>query len=358
MKVLELQPSSSSRELGRAHGEDFRHLVREIGEIRTELVTVNGRFRSTEGVLEAARAHLPVLERFCPSLHAELMGIAEGAGVDPAVVVVVNHYTDLKDLDPDPFEPGEEDCSALFARTAEGPVLAQTWDMHGSAAPYLMMLHVPEHEGAPEAWLLSITGCLGMAGLNAAGVGITINNLRSTDAHVGIVWPALVRRVLYERTAEAGRDVVLGAPLGSGHHYLVASAEAAFGIETSGEHRKVVYDGGKDTYVHTNHCEDPEIEACTTIGPESMTRERHDFLSRSIASKPIQGRAEAWRRLGSHEGYPRSVCTHLAGPKAPHRMLTCGAVAMDLTRRDLWAAPGCVHEARPHVLRFDTEGDA
>ena len=35
-----------------------------------------------------------------------------------------------------------------------------------------------------------------MAGMNTARVGIAINNLFSTDATLGVVWPAMVRRAL------------------------------------------------------------------------------------------------------------------------------------------------------------------
>ncbi len=35
-----------------------------------------------------------------------------------------------------------------------------------------------------------------MAGVNSSGVGVTINNLSSTDARIGVIWPALVRKAL------------------------------------------------------------------------------------------------------------------------------------------------------------------
>jgi isopenicillin-N N-acyltransferase-like protein len=224
--------------------------------------------------------------------------------------------------------------------------------MHGSAHPFVMMLHVPEREGAPAAWLFSITGCLGMTGLSATGVGLTINNLKSLDAKVGIVWPALVRRALREATAERARDVILESPLGSGHHYLVADATRAFGIETSGTREKVVYDGSAPCYVHTNHCLDAEMAEVHTVGTDSTTHLRFDLLTKSASERPIESRADLWSRLGAHDGYPKSVCTHMATPDAPHKMRTCGGVAMDLAKKDLWAAPGCLHHARPHVFGF------
>src|SRR5690606_22108499 len=104
-----------------------------------------------------------------------------------------------------------------------------------------------------------------------------INNLKSVDAQVGVAWPALVRRALRERSAQAARDVILAAPLGSGHHYLVADEHHAFGIETSGRQKKVVFEEAAASYVHTNHCLDPDMAALSTVGPESTTRDRYDL---------------------------------------------------------------------------------
>lgn len=356
MRVFAL-PGASPRERGRAHGEAFRPLIAEIAAIRAMLCITNGRFDDPDTVREVARAHLPLLASYDRPLYEELVGIAEGANLDPAEIVILNHYTDLKDIEPTasgaPSGQGDE-CSAVYARTPTGSLLGQTWDMHGSAASYVMMLGVPASEGRPAAWLLSIVGCLGMAGLNAAGVGITINNLRSHDARVGVVWPALVRRALAERRLGEARDVIMNAPLGSGHHYLVASREGAFGIETSGTLRKIIYAGEEAQYVHTNHCLDPEVASLSSVGPESTTFERLDVLARGMRERSIADRRDLWDRLGSHELYPAAVCTHLATPSRPHATSTCGGIAMDLDRIELWAEAGCIHRARPQSFDFRT----
>ncbi len=330
-------------------------MVREIAAIRLALTTRLGQFASEAAVLALAEQHLPVLASFDRGLHDELVGIAEGAAVSPAHIVVLNHYTDLRDSGPAMKGAGEDDCSAVWARAASGDLLGQTWDMHGSAAPYVMMLRVPARDGAPPAWLFTITGCLGMTGLNGAGVGVTINNLKSKDGRVGVVWSALVRRALTETHVGAARDVLLGADIGSGHHYLVASKDGAFGIETSGVERRVVFEAAPDAtgYVHTNHCLDPDVGAVTAVSPESTTHDCYDALSHSLAERPVDDRADLWARLGSHAGYPRSVCTHLAGPDTPHAMATCGGLVMDLRAGDLWATDGCLYRARPHRFAFD-----
>ncbi len=356
MDELRLPAGASARERGRAHGEHFRARIGEIAAIRTALVVEQGRCETEDEVMQAARAHLPVLEGFDRALHDELLGIAEGAAADPASIVVLNHYTDLKDVPP--IRDGrneDEDCSALAAQTPDGPLFGQTWDMHGSVEPYVCMLHVPEHEGRPEAWLFTITGCLALAGMNAAGVGVCINNLKSHDARVGVVWPALVRRMLAEGNAEAALHVLRTAPMSSGHHYLFGDGARVYGVETSGERKEVVLDAAwteGPAYLHTNHCLSPAVEAVSWVGATSTTHARYEWLERSLRERPIASRRDAWERLGSHDGYPASVCTHLAGPERPHAMKTCGGLILDPNRRELWACHGCVHEAEPIVYRF------
>ena len=102
MRVLELPAGKSPREWGRIHGESFRGEIRGLVQLRVYLCTKVGSFVGRDQVLSAAKAHLPVLERYCKPLYEELIGIAEGAIVSPEEIVVANHYTDLRDLDPDP----------------------------------------------------------------------------------------------------------------------------------------------------------------------------------------------------------------------------------------------------------------
>jgi len=364
MRRLELPSGKSPREWGLVHGETFRGEIAALAEIRTYLCTRVGGFASRDQVLAAARAHLPVLERYDQALSDELVGIAAGANLAPELIVVSNHYTDLRDLSPDPatWRPaptrddanaeaalsagadslGGDGCSVVWAESPTGRILGQTWDMHATAIPYVMMLGVPGKDDAPKAWLLSVVGCLGMAGMNAARVGVAINNLFSTDATLGVVWPAMVRKALRETSAAKARDVIAHSPIGSGHHYFVADRREAFAIEASGTRRKQVFDGGP-AYCHTNHCLDPDIAARSKVPPTSTTYDRMSWLEADLARARIVDLDDAWRRLGSEEGYPRSVCTNMSTPEAPHAAATCGAIAMNLDTGELWAQQGLIH---------------
>ena len=117
MRVLELPAGKSYREWGQIHGESFRGEIAAVAAIRAYLCTKVGGFKSAAQVTAAAAAHLPVLERYHAGLYAELLGIAEGAGVSAEAIVIANHYTDLRDLDPDPATwvaaPTADDARAL-----------------------------------------------------------------------------------------------------------------------------------------------------------------------------------------------------------------------------------------------------
>jgi isopenicillin-N N-acyltransferase-like protein len=361
MRVLELPAGKSPREWGRVHGESFRGEVGALAQIR----------------IAAAAAHLPVLERYHAGLHAELVGIAEGANVSPEEIVVANHYTDLRDLDPDPAKwipaPTKDDpsahgqsagaeglggdgCSVLFAESPTGRIVAQTWDMHATAIPYVMVLRVPESSDGPAATLLSVTGCLGMAGMNTARVGVAINNLFSTDATLGVVWPAVVRRALHQKSAFDARDVIAQSPIGSGHHYFVADRSNAIAIESSGTRRKVIFETDVEhdeqgrrprSYCHTNHSFDPDVAARSKVPATSTTYDRMKLLQSELARADIANLDDAWKRLGSEEGWPRSINTNMATPESPHGAATCGAIAMNLDTGELYAQQGFIHNVAP-----------
>lgn len=360
MRVLELPRGASPRTWGQLQGESFRGDIAALAAIRTHLCISGFGYERPEQVLAAAEAHLPVLARYDAALSDELLGIAEGAGISPAEVVIVNHYTDLRDLSPDQtrwHDAPESGCSVVFASTPNGPLLGQTWDMHATAMPFVYMLGVPDDGGT--TWTLTLTGCLGLAGMNSHRLALAINNLYSTDATLGVVWPAVVRRALRETSATAARDVILRSPIGSGHHYFCADPTRGIGIETSGTLRRVIYDTADDAYrlgqvgaayCHTNHCLDDVVAKASTISKNSTTHDRFSSLGEALKTD-IADIQDLWKRLGTRSGFPRSVDTYMATPQTPHGTATCGVVAFDLLRDESWAAQGFAHLARPDIFR-------
>lgn len=326
--------------LGEAHGEQLRKAIHEMAAFRMEMMLEQTAF-SKEEVLLLARKHLPILKNYDLGLYEELVGIGRGSGITLEELVVLNHYTDMRDLTPAILKAhkewfGDVGCSVVFTKTPAGLLLSQTWDIHAPSQKHVCLFRIQHPaDGIEESLVFSVAGCLGIAGMNSLGVGIAINNLSSLDAHIGLLWPALVRRVLGMLTAQRGKEQILEAPLGSGHHYAVGDAQTFFSIATSGTKKKVVHSGITTPYVHTNHCVDEEMANTHTIRPGSTTFERYNKLQALLAEGSLPTTLEEAFWMLKHV----SISASLKEPKKP---ATCGALAMDLTNRKMMVCQGAV----------------
>lgn len=348
------------RARGEAHGELWRAEIQELVKIRTALTIQRGSFVSTEQVLAVAALHVPFLEREHAALAEELWGIARAAEVTPAQIVVLNHYTDLRDIAPSVLDrPAEASsdpggCTTLYLCGSEGPVLGQTWDMHGTAEPFVRMIRIKPEGADTELLAFTLTGCLGMTGINQDGLAISINNLTCTDAQVGMVWPALVRAMLTETTAAAARDRLMRTRLSSGHHYMIADPHDFYGVETTGQLKVTTQKGPKTAHFHTNHCFDPKLRQHERVAATSTTFRRIELASTMYVQQRPQTAREMYGFLASHEGYPRSLCSHVDDAEGdPSASKTCGQMIMNLVGGRVLAHRGCGQVGAPQVLQIE-----
>lgn len=318
-------------DFGRAHGTECGPLIRSYLDDRLGLSgnsTWAGRSAPTEMVLDLASQTLTHHADYSPTLYEEMLALADAAGITPQEAVVVGGFTDLVDVvrSRGLEAPVEDDCTAVLDPAAG--VLAQTWDMHASAADYVVMLKLDPVSG-PSAMVQTTAGCLGQIGMNEAGIAIGINNLTSRGKP-GVTWPFVVRKVLQQTSLDGAVSVVLEADLAGGHNYLLmgptgsgVNIEAMPGSVrvTPVEHR---------AFVHTNHCLDE-----TTKGEEGERTDEH--ISGS------QERLEKGARLLA------DLDAFFADPAIARRaaaasdVATCGAVKIWPGERRLdsvWGVPG------------------
>ena len=349
LRIFELR-GTSPRGWGQQHGETFRDDVRALYAVRLRLMLQKTDLATEANVLALAGHHLPALERFDGALYEELCGIADGSGLTPAHLVVVNHYTDLRDLAQKDLQALRESktdpggCSAWFVDDGDERLLGQTWDMHGSATPFALLLLVPDADPARggRTACFTVTGCLGMTGMTSWGTALSINNLNSLDATIGVVWPATVRRALREKSARDELAILQAAPIGSGRHYLVADAVDAFGMETSGTRKKVIFEASRSSsssasragsYFHTNHCVDEEMKPTAKILAGSTTVQRYQTLQ----ARTDEGRIPKTAR----EMFDAFADVALQpNPALVDDVATCGALVMDLKRGTVLACQG------------------
>lgn len=328
IKIIELK--GSPKALGHQHGEYLRNAIKEIAEIRLERMCATSHFTKVKDVFELAQKHLAPLKNYDEGLFLELEGIAEASGLSLEKLVVLNHFTDMRDIDPRYTGQDLGGCSIIYSPSSNGPFLGQTWDIHASALPYVIMLKVDN------SILFSIAGCLGMTGINQNGLGIAINNLSSTDAKIGVLWPAIIRKALRNDCAKNAKEEILACPNGSGRHYAIADSKDCFGIETSGSKKKLVFSDPKQIYFHTNHCIDAEMRKTHIIRQGSTTLGRYRHLDQNTRHQDLKTLEEVFLAFKD--------VSMPAEKNYPHKTATCGTIVMDLKKREVLACSGIAHE--------------
>ncbi len=338
--------------MGLAHGRAAAGSVRAYAEERIALAASaswSGREATRAEVLSLAEACLAVHEERYPSLTEELRGVAAGAGVTPAELIVAGGFTDFVDVvaalagSPRHATGDEDDCTALLvpgSRMSDGaPALAQTWDMHEGSADHLLLLE-GRPTGKPAFMVMTTAGCLGMIGMNEAGVCVGINNLTAAGGRVGVTWPFVVRAMLEQESAAAALEVLGSAPLAGGHNYLVLDATG------DGANVEAMPDALSsqplvdEVLVHTNHC-------------LSADTKRVERPREAMSQAESEGRLARARELAAREDMdvaylqaitadPDAVC-RVGVP--PSHVGTCGAVVMRPRTRELWAVTGRPSEA-------------
>lgn len=352
--LIDYDPNKTYIDWGHAHGEQFREGIKELVQIRKELMLAKNPSIASH-LDELAHAQWNETQKFAPHIIEELKGIYQGAGVSLTDITILNNYTDFRDLTlPD------EGCSTIHIQKDHDVYSGQTWDMHGSAKNYVCLIKSPEKEGHPSAVSFSLVGCVGMMGVNSNGCLVGVNNINTQNARAGLIWPVLVRKLLTLDTFEAIRTQLINSPVTSGHNYIISSNHGGAHVEVTPHEHAIVSSalpGDTKAIFHTNHCLGEEIikvEDQTSVS--STTHIRYEILERK--AEKVQSYQELIQLLTDHENFPKSICSHFeSGAQDPS--FTCGGGAADLTKLEdlvckFWR--GCEeHDDNYRELSFSLE---
>lgn len=329
LRVLEV--FGDSTDLGRGHGSTCAEMIPKYLGNRIELTAQegwSGGKADHDLILETAESTLQHHQRFSESLYAEMVAMADAAGITPAEAVIVGGFTDLVDVVRARVgvAPVEHNCTAILNPGAG--FLAQTWDMHASAGEFVIMLKLDPLMG-PDVVVQTTAGCLGQMGMNEAGICVGINNLTALG-RPGVTWPFVVRKALEQTDLDSAVDVVLGAELAGGHNFMVMGPDGeGVNIEAMPGEREVTHISHA-SYVHTNHCLSP-----------GTAEEEGERLPEHIESSNI--------RLDLASAATDDLEAFFASPQIsrrvddPHGVGTCGAVVMEPQQRRMravWGVPG------------------
>lgn len=338
--------------LGTRHGDLY---AAEIAEYADDRLALSGEGTSfdTDRLLELADRCLPAHRAYSEDLTVEMEALGKAAGISTAQAMIVGGYTDFIDLVR--AEAGQarvdDTCTSVIvpdARAGGAGFLAQTWDMHASATPHIVMLDIDPETG-PAALVFSTVGCLGQIGMNEAGISVGINNLTAADGRVGVTWPLVVRKVLQQTDFDSAVRCVLDAPLAGGHNFLIFDAAgngASIEAMPTATHVERLEDR---PLVHTNHCVAPSTRAVEGPRPADLnlsSLQRLDQAAELLGKGSIE--VDSLMALTRDE---RSICRH---PEPPYSYESCGAAIMRPRTREMWACWGVPSENE--YERFDLVG--
>ena len=350
--LITLEANQTPRQHGLLQGEMHKAAINELVEIRTQLMLAKNPSLS-KNLIPLAMEQWYVTKRFSTHLCEELEGIAEAANLSIPDLVILNNYTDFRDI-----ELPEEGCSTIHTSHNKKVISGQTWDMHRSAKRFLSVIHVKSQGDKPEQLFLSLVGCSALMGMNTYGCLAGVNNINTKNAKTGLIWPVLIRKLLTQKNLPSMRSMLLEAPVTSGHNYLLSD-------DNEGEHWEVtphiseqvgkIQTHQNGSIFHTNHCIGESIQRIEDRKSlSSTTLERYALLTKK--SGTVTDFHSMIKLLQDHEGEPKSLCSHFeSGTQDPSS--TCGGGVYDITDGDVYLWRGCpIHDNNYISYKFKRDG--
>jgi isopenicillin-N N-acyltransferase like protein len=308
--VLELR--GSPREIGLAHGRGLRERIeRCLGIYVLALGRSDSELRSI-GASVGARIRV-----FSPELAEEIEGIAEGAGVEPYRIYVLNARSEL-------MAGAAGGCTSVFV--PERGLLGQNWDWLALLEPLIAVLRIERPDGIRFATLTE-PGMVGKIGCSSAGLGVCLNFLFAPEPLDGVPVHVLLRDLLHQPDLAAARRRLDAAGGGRAANILLGSAhEGGVGVVWLGRER-LTTELASRAFAHTNHVGDDPA----TGGPMYENSVVRLARARALAGG-IGSAAELFALLSDRYDplHPISV-SYRPFPLVPNVLIgTVASVAMEL----------------------------
>lgn len=212
MRVLEIA-GATPRERGIDRGRQVAAVVHRHWPVHLRLFALAG--WSEVEVRERALSSLDALGDWWPDGRDEILGVAEGAEVEPWVAAALGARTELLIAKggPDALATAGRECTILA--TAAPAAATQMWDWHRELAG---AWHAQQVRGSQLAFAgITEHGICAKVGMNVAGVGVVLAILsHAEDRAGGVPVHSVLHRVLAEAgTVDAALAVAASAPVTS-----------------------------------------------------------------------------------------------------------------------------------------------
>ncbi|KNG83530.1 putative acyl-CoA:6-aminopenicillanic-acid-acyltransferase [Aspergillus nomiae NRRL 13137] len=236
------------REIGLAHGRQLQPQIKDQLEIYREMFEYTSKMDWPQ-VRALAEEFRLTAEQTIPDIHAEMQGIADGAGVDLLDIVALNCRSEIS------LGRFSDGCTALSWKMSEqARTLAQNWDWTTSVGKNMAMVRI-EQPGKPVIHMVTEAGIVGKIGFNSAGVGVGLNAIKAPVCDSSKIPIHVALRLCLESDsvdAALERLTSLGGAASS-QHILLADSSKSLGLELSPLGDVHIEEDQNGMIIHTNH---------------------------------------------------------------------------------------------------------
>jgi isopenicillin-N N-acyltransferase-like protein len=335
-RVPELLVSGSPRDRGLTHGRALS------AQIRRTLDYYFALFGLKESSLrDIAQGYGERIGLFSRELAMEMLGIAEGADLEPWTIYALNSRSEIIN------NCTVSECTSVV--DTRHALLGQNWDWSEPLEELVVLLRVEREDGHRIATLTE-PGMLAKVGMNSAGLGVCLNILKTERPLSGLPVHVLLRAILECTDLDQVRALISEYGTGKASHVLAADAAGGMlSAEFAGEtwHLLQAQDG---LLLHTNHYLADESLNCAEAFPS--TRER---LSRGLALlRTDNSREGLWGLLQDDSNDTLAICRPYSpsGTDGFGDVGTVFSLLMDLDGGEMTLRKGCWPGNRQYTVRL------
>ncbi|MDJ0842430.1 MAG: C45 family autoproteolytic acyltransferase/hydrolase [Acidobacteriota bacterium] len=327
-KLPLIKLSGSPREIGLKHGTLLRDRIRATFNFYTETLNPNSSFDFESH----GNAYLEAIREDTPAYAEEIEAIAEGAGMAPWQITVINARTEIFLRLNSEFFAGE--CTALFFKDVG--LLGQTWDWMDRLEDLMVLLDVTRQDGHRFLTMVE-PGMIGKIGLNSAGLGVALNILPGEPGKIAVPVHVMLRKVLDASSLDEVRMTLSQTTFASCFSNFMIGNELGEWCNLELDDKEIINVFFRGCPLHTNHYLGREINENIAQIPDSP--ERLKRAGELLKEVPVQSLDAMKRILDDRQGENNAINKRFfsVGPALVGTLCT---IIMDLPNRTMHITKG------------------
>lgn len=332
-----LRLNGTPGEAGQQHGDELKDAIAASYELYHKFMFHNV---PDSRLKDIGKQYLQCFFDFNESYVEEINGIAQGAGMEPWQIVLLNarnevyHY--LKN------RPTPNECTAFFFPKAG--ILAQNWDWV-QAFEDLFVICIYHQPDGHQILQMTEPGLIGKVGLNSSGLGVCLNFLPGRNNAVGIPVHLLLRTVLDCKTIEEAQERVNKAPSASFSNLMAGDRQGCYFDVEFKKHQKFPVAYPNMLPIHTNHyLADPDPTAENSLDPVEKDLVEDSTIRYLQAGKLTADNKEITveqvrRILRNRDNLSHSICSGYKSIMDAQIGTVC-SIVMDLNKLEMSISKG------------------